>query len=238
MIQSHSADYSRVVWTLQNSFMQEARLVQCQFCQAVFRREVCKIGTADKKPIFLKPRTDVWLQTAFLHPSFHYPGSGRPLFFLAHFISIASHLASKTVLLEAILNSTAWKIFLEINLAMSFLSWKCFLPSYCSHPKVKAFNNFVLAYLPGFKLINSSFLLSHFLSTHSLSSEIAHTIPSSWSRLSFSLAICPSGLSLDLIFGILNNFFSVHLPAPSSRRMPHWSALYASSSYYLSSSVV
>ena len=53
------ADDSLIVWTLQNSFMQEARFVQSQFSQAVFRRAVCKIGTANKKLIFLKPSMDV-----------------------------------------------------------------------------------------------------------------------------------------------------------------------------------
>ena len=59
MIQSHSADDSLIVWTLQNSFLREARFVQSLFCQAVFRREICKIGTANKKLIFLKASTGV-----------------------------------------------------------------------------------------------------------------------------------------------------------------------------------
>lgn len=59
MIQSHPADCSLIVWTLQNSLMQEVRLVQCQFSPTVFRRVVCKLGTANKKLIFLKLSTDV-----------------------------------------------------------------------------------------------------------------------------------------------------------------------------------
>lgn len=59
MIQSHFADYSLIVWTLQKSFTQEARFMQSQFCQAVFRREVCEVSTANKKQIFLRPSTDV-----------------------------------------------------------------------------------------------------------------------------------------------------------------------------------
>lgn len=59
MIQSHPADDSLIVWTLQNSFMQEARFVQSQFCQAVFRRAVCKIGTTNEKLITLKASSDV-----------------------------------------------------------------------------------------------------------------------------------------------------------------------------------
>lgn len=52
MIQSHSADYSLVVCTLQNNSTQEARFVQSRGCQAVFRREVCKTGTANKELAF------------------------------------------------------------------------------------------------------------------------------------------------------------------------------------------
>lgn len=54
MIQSHSADDSLIVWTLQNSSTQGAKFVQSPFCQVAFRRDTCPVGPASEKLIIFK----------------------------------------------------------------------------------------------------------------------------------------------------------------------------------------
>lgn len=54
MIQSHSADDSLIVWTLQNISTQGAKFVQSQFCQVAFRIDICPVGPATKKLIVFK----------------------------------------------------------------------------------------------------------------------------------------------------------------------------------------
>lgn len=51
MIQSHSADDSLIVWTLQHSSTQGARFLQSQFCQVAFRIDICPAEPVAKKLI-------------------------------------------------------------------------------------------------------------------------------------------------------------------------------------------
>lgn len=67
MIQTHSADDSLIVWTLQNSSTQGAKFVQSQFCQVAFRIDICSAGRATKKLLVFDLCSRIELLKACLH---------------------------------------------------------------------------------------------------------------------------------------------------------------------------
>lgn len=90
MIQSHSADDSLIVWTLQHSSTQGARFLQSQFCQVAFRIDICPADPAAKELIVFNHvlASDFrWL--VFILRVSHYP----------YLLTSEVYLASKTVLL-------------------------------------------------------------------------------------------------------------------------------------------
>lgn len=162
MIQSHSAEYSLIVWTLQHSFLQEARLVQCQFSQAVFRRVVCKIGTANKKLIFLKLSTTYDSRLLFSIPWSMTLAPAATIFpSPLDFNSFSPCLQNRPTGIHSSFHSPKACSKLQIWLCHSSVE-NASLPSCCLHTRVKAFDNFALASLPGFKCITSSLLLTNF----------------------------------------------------------------------------
>lgn len=89
MIQSHSADDSLIVWTLQHSSTQGARFLQSQFCRVAFRIDVCPADPATKELIVSNHvlASDFrWL--VFIFRVSHYP----------YLLTFEVYLASKTVL--------------------------------------------------------------------------------------------------------------------------------------------
>lgn len=93
MIQSHSADDSLIVWTLQHSSTQGARFLQSQFCQVAFRTDICPADPAAKELIAFNHvlASDFWWLVSLLRVS-HYP----------YLLTSEVYLASKTCLVTVV----------------------------------------------------------------------------------------------------------------------------------------
>lgn len=90
MIQSHPADDSLTVWTLQHSSTQGARFLQSHSCQAAFRIDICPADPAAKELIVFNHvlASDFRWLVSVLRVS-HYP----------YLLTSEVYLTSKTALL-------------------------------------------------------------------------------------------------------------------------------------------
>lgn len=172
--------------------------MQSQFCQAVFRREVCEVSTANKKWVFLRPSTDVWLQTAFPSSSSIFLALAGHHPFLPTLVQLPT-LPPKVCCWNPFFIPWPERSFWNAILAMSLRVENAFQPSCCS-----PLSNTVQLYLSSFRCITSSLLLSQasHCSVSPLWNCTCHSLFLEHPFLLF-LAICPPGLSLDLSFGIL-----------------------------------